>query len=35
MINGGADFYYVIVRVVSSNFFVFRVNIFFYGKISV
>lgn len=35
MINGGVDFYYVIVRVVSSNFFVFWVNIFFYGKILV
>ncbi len=29
MTNGGADFHYVTARAASSNFFVFRVNIFF------
>ena len=32
MTNGGADFHYVTARAASSNFFVFRVNIFFMGK---
>ena len=35
MTNGGADFHYVTARAASSNFFVFRVNIFFHGKTSV
>ncbi len=35
MTNGGADFHYVTAREDSSNFFVFRVNIFFHGKTSV
>src|SRR5699024_3856703 len=35
MTNGGADFHYVTARAASSNFFVFRMNIFFHGKTSV
>ena len=33
MTNGGADFHYVTARAASSNFFVFRVNIFFMGNL--